>query len=277
MNTNTNITQNNLSIEDTGTYTVAGSNDTITAASAVSDITILAAASPRDDVFFLGARNSTVIDNVTTGNDTINGHGSENITVGAGDVVHLFGNETETVVGAGNDSIFLGASGSDTVTVTGSDNNIRLGAGNSSVTITSGGGDIIQTFSNANYNVTDNGTGSIIHADFGTFSLSGSAADTIYEQVLGNHTLTLGSGADTVIVRDGTILAHLNHITINGFADGLDTIELSGGLNKLASVTGILSHITDVGGNATLSLNGQTITLVGVAVAALHVSDFTIG
>jgi len=274
--TNQNITTNNISITDSGTFTISGINDTVSSIEASSTITISPNATPSNEILYLGAVNSTVTDTTGTG-DFIQGHGTDNVTVGQYDTVHLWNGQNETVTGGGDDYLLLGTSASDTVNLSGGYNQVNLGTGTSTVTISSGSYDAIDTNNAVSHtiNITDNGTNTIIHAHDNTVTLNGSANYMITAQDLGNHVLSLsGTGDDTVFIRNGTINAHINTFTINGFVDGTDAIVLTQGAEMLSSAASILSHITNVNGNATLTLGGETVTFIGVTASALHASDF---
>ena len=277
-NLNLNVSINNRILSDTGTFSVTGLLDTITV-TGNSTITVTPISTPSNETFYLGATTSTIIDSLGSG-DIINGHGTENITLGSSDTTHLFGGKAEIVTAVANNRLNLGDSGVDTITLTGNANIVNVGATGSSITITSGGGNVIDFINGGHYTgtytVTDNGSGSTLYSELATLTLSGNASDTVYALKLGTHTLTLGTGNNTIITRDGTVSANHLTMTVHGFVDGHDTIELTQGAQLLSSTATIMNHIADVSGNATLTLGGETITFAGVATAQLHASDFTI-
>ena len=114
--------------------------------------------------------------------------------------------------------------------------------------------------------------------------LTGSSFDDILNAYLGNDTLfglggndrlTGGGGADTFVFG-----ANQGRDVITDFSTAQgDHIRITSGTNGITTAEQALTHIlTDASGNALLDLgNGNTVTLLGIAPANLHVGDFLIG
>jgi len=197
----------------------------------------------------------------------------------------------DTITLAGNDTLH-GALDSNPNTVNASGNNtINVIVAN---IIETGGNDNVNArgvstintpYPNTIYiNVNDVANGGLgnntIYGGNGTVGDSGSGNDKIYAQALGSHIIDFGTGNDTIVARDGTngTPGHYEFIDVFDFTSGKDVIALNAAvgahLDNAANIGNIMTHVTTVGGNATLYLGGLIITFEQVSASALHASDF---
>jgi len=271
------ISYNNLS----GTFTVSGTNDSITV-NGDSNITVLSPTAPAVDggnVIHLGDTTSTVIESASNSN-IIYGHGAEIITLGLNDTVSLAGGQNDSVTINSNDHVNLTNTGTDFVLFNGSNNAVQLGgaiSGQENTYISRSAIDnTIALRDNTTYMVDDYGSNNSYHLGSASISVTGSASDTFYALELGNHAITLPGGSNTIIVRNGTIVGHDDAITITNFVDGHDTLKLLGGAAIAQNGANVLTHITEGGSGAVLTLGSETITFAGVNVGQFHTGDFII-
>jgi len=245
-----------------------------------SDITVLPDGSlPTNNRYFLEATSSIVNDTQGTG-DTIHGHGTETIFLGNSALLSLGGGKNDTVTVNSSDQVILTTTGTDTININGTHNNVWLGGavtGAANTFISNGStGNTVYLRDNTTYVVDDNGGNNTYHLGSGSIAVNGTASDTFFAMELGNHTITLPVGNSMIIARDGTIPGHNDAITINGFSDGHDTVELSGGAAIAHSSAAVFTHLTDGAHGAVLTLGSETITFAGVNVSQLHTGDFII-
>ncbi|KMK63981.1 calcium-binding protein [Puniceibacterium sp. IMCC21224] len=202
-----------------------------------------------DDVMSGGAGDDTV--NGGAGNDVLDG-GAGNDVMGAS-----FGNDTVTG-GDGNDDMGGGA-GQDV---------IEGGAGNDSA----GGGEGNDTI--------DGGSGDDFLAGGGRDDdIMGGTGDDTINGGAGNDTMSGGSGAD-VFVFNAFAAGEADLIT--DFEDGSDMFRMSGvtgepgsGLQGRVDALGITDVTLDGQAGVSMSYDGQTITVLGVAAADLGLEDFS--
>jgi Ca2+-binding RTX toxin-like protein len=186
-----------------------------------------------------------------TGNDTIKlGNGNDTVSLGSGNTLLALGNGNDTVtLGSGAASIGLG---SGTNTIHGSTGELHVFASSGTDTVTAGGGD--------------------------TYVVAGSGADTITGST-GKLAVVAGAGTTTLTFGSGTgVLGLVNKsgsVTVNSFAHGTDTIDLSHlGITSWAQLQSAATIGSDgSGGTKIVFSNGPTIDLVGIA--SVTTADFS--
>ncbi|MPY69176.1 MAG: hypothetical protein GEU92_03715 [Alphaproteobacteria bacterium] len=100
--------------------------------------------------------------------------------------------------------------------------------------------------------------------------ITGNAADNELNGGTGDDTLAGGDGDDTFVFGAG-----FGDDTIGDFtagAAGDDRIDIT--WFGISSFSSLLDSIADIGGNAVITLSGNTITLTGVTKSVLHADDF---
>lgn len=169
------------------------------------------------------------------GNDNISGRrGSDDIFAGDGDDFVAGRGLTDVIFGgAGNDEL-RGNGGTDTINGEAGNDIIVGGAGND--TLSGGDGD-----------------------DF----LDGRRDDDILSGGAGNDVLFGKGGLDTFIFEAGH-----EQVQVADFQDGQDTLDLTAfGFTDISEVTALM---TEADGNVTFALNGDTLVIDNITIAALQ-------
>jgi len=206
-------------------------------------------------------------------NDTLQSFGNDTIHGGSGNDIILADNGNNVITtGAGNNSI--GGYGNNTITA---------GAGNDLISVVSA--NITETGGHYNINgigasnaIVINGSGTnLVRGGDGSIVDDGNGNDTLVALALGNHSITAGSGHNTIELRDGTVPGHILNAIINDFNPSHDVIALTAGAQMLNSgnLSSVTSHIANnASGNAVLTLGAESITFISVHAASLTASDF---
>ena len=182
-----------------------------------------------------------------------------------GNAVLTIGSDSVTLTGVSSANLhvddFFGVvagatSGNDVLTGTSGNNVIDGLAGNDTVSGL-GGNDFLR-----------GGAGDdIVAGDTGNDTLYGDAGTDTLNGGTGDDTLVGGAGRDTFVFSSG-----FGADTVSDFTVGFDSINLSA--LSVADFTTLLANTADVGGNAVITLSGNTITLTGVTKAQLQQGDF---
>ncbi len=223
------------------------------------------------------------------GDDFLHGQaGSDTVGGGAGRDTLLGGFNSDTLIGGAGPDILNGGTGIDKADYTAAPTGVALN-------LQSGGwaGDAagdrfisIEIVSGSNHN--DTLTGSRYNDDLrgrgGSDLLDGAGADDKLYGYSGNDTLIGGAGNDTLTGgshNDRFVFSGaFGHDVIQDMNAGAfirDVIEINGFGPAFDSFAEILAATTDIGGNAVIDINGNTITLAGVAKAQLDANDFIFG
>ena len=228
------------------------------------------------------------------GNDVANGGaGNDVMSGGAGDDNFGGGADNDTITGDdGNDQLWgedgndnlNGGAGNDAVDGGAGDDQLGGGAGDD-IVVGDDGNDVL--FGEAGNDKMNGGAGNdIILGGDGDDQLGGGSGD---DQILGgngndvlwgedgNDTLNSGTGDDLLIGGAGSdtfaFTAGDGNDTILDFAPGQDHVWFTG--TSLHSFADVQAHASVSATGATvISYNGGTVTLNGVAPAALHAGDF---
>ena len=228
------------------------------------------------------------------GNDIANGGAGNDVMIGgAGDDILGGGADNDTITGDdGNDQlwgedgndIINGGTGNDGVSGGAGDDQLGGGAGDD-IVVGDDGNDVL--FGEAGNDKMNGGAGNdIILGGDGDDQLGGGSGD---DQILGgngndvlwgedgNDTLNSGTGDDLLIGGAGSdtfaFTAGDGNDTILDFAPGQDHVWFTG--TSLHSFADVQAHASVSATGATvISYNGGTVTLNGVAPAALHAGDF---
>ena len=194
-----------------------------------------------DDILGGGADNDTITGD--DGNDQLWGEdGNDNLNGGVGDDAVVGGAGDDQLGGGAGDDIVVGDDGNDVLFGEAGNDNMNGGAGNDIIL----GGD-------------------------GDDQLGGGSGDDQITGGAGNDTMWGESGADTF-----AFTANDGNDTIVDFAPGQDHVWFTG--TSLHSFADVQAHATTSAAGATvISYNGGTVTLNGVAIAALHAGDFIFG
>jgi serralysin len=178
---------------------------------------------------------------LTIGSDSVTLTG---VTIASLDVDDFFGVVAgatagdDVLAGTSGNNVIDGLGGNDTISGNGGNDALRGGAGND--------------------NIAGNTGDDTLFGDAGTDTLNGGTGD---------DTLSGGAGRDTFVYS-----ASFGNDTINDFTVGFDSINLSA--LGIADYTSLLANTADVGGNAVITLSGNTITLTGVTKSQLQQGDF---
>jgi Ca2+-binding RTX toxin-like protein len=241
---------------------------------------------------------------------TVNaGEGANTITGTSGDNLLIAGDGANTVTVTSGDNLLIAGDGANTITATTGDNDITTGSGANTITVTSGNNTIhagdgantivatsgintITTGSGANTITTGGlaGGGNTINAGDGANTIttgagddtitSGDGADTITtgggDDIInaggGSDIMTGGAGSDDFIFEDGFGIDGI--IDFNAF-DGGEDINLSA-VTEIVDYTDLTAnHLTANASGAAVIFDGaNTITLTGVLITDLDVTDF---
>lgn len=246
-----------------------------------------------DDTLNGGSGNDLILGGV--GSDTLNGvagndslygdDGDDILDGGAGDDL-LYGGDGDDVLsgGTGSDS-FDGGNGFDTADFTYSSAiwTIDLAAGTATSgtsvetltsiesAVTGSGNDILRGNAEANY-LSSGGGNDTLEGGAGDDTLDGGAGtDSLYGEA-GADTLTGGTGNDTFYFATGDGADTIEDFTAgSGVADLIDLTGV-GGVEDLSDV---LALAYETAGNTTIDFgDGDSITLLNVALTTLHADDF---
>jgi hypothetical protein len=216
-------------------------------------------------VFTSGANGS---DTLYLGNDGESARGVSNDAlgdpIGAANLTVYGGSGADTIIGGLGVNYIDGGAGNDVLTGGGQVSTVAFASSASGVTVSlalttaQDTGDGVKTLTNF-----QNILGSA-HAD----TLTGDANANLINGGGGDDTLTGGLGADTFVVHQVA-----GAVTVTDFsAVQRDRLDVTGlGLHSLSDV---LQHAATVGPNTVITVGPASITLDGVAMAALQPSDF---
>jgi len=210
--------------------------------------------------------------------------------------ITITGYSAATSVPSGYDMVLGASADNDTITLTGNDT-LQGGADFNVNTINASGNNTINVI-NASINATGginviNGVGAsnqitisgsgdnVIYGGLGSVTDNGSGNNDIYVQALGNHQVSLGSGDDVIVVRDGTSGAsgHKENVVLNNFNPEHDSVAFNVGLGTGMVNNGNLSeviaeHVSNGPEGAVLSLGGLTVTFDHISASSLNGFDF---
>lgn len=144
----------------------------------------------------------------------------------------------DVLAGTSGNDVIDGLAGSDSISGNGGNDYLRGGAGDD--------------------NLAGNTGADTLFGDAGADTLNGGTGD---------DTLSGGAGRDTFVFSSG-----FGNDTISDFSVGFDSINLAA--LEVADFTTLLANTADVGGNAVITLSGNTITLTGVTKSQLLQGDF---
>ncbi|WP_174149233.1 calcium-binding protein [Leisingera sp. ANG59] len=187
------------------------------------------------------------------GHDTLRGgNGDDGLEGGLGDDDHYGGSGNDTIFGSIGDDFFDGGEGDDTIDFSYSSDDFSIDLSQSKATFASGFTEQVIGFEN-------------IVGGSGNNTLIGSETDNRIDGETGNDTVAGGLGADTFVFAD-----QFGSDRVTDFEDGIDRLEFD--------IEGIAFSdlvITDVSGDAQVSLSGHgTVVLQGVTAALLTEDDF---
>jgi len=249
--------------------------------------------------------------NDTSGTDTINGRGAFNdisangaVFVGAVALVDVSNSGTLINAPSGYDVLLTSGVSNDTIDLNGGNilhggfdansNTINV-AGNNVInvmgitTINSAGGNDTITGKNLYTNeitLTGPGNNTVYGGNGSIVFDNGSGNNLIYAQALVNeHKIYMGSGNDTLVVRDGVgganVPGNLDTVTVFNFVPGHDVLALNTavGDNQInaGNIANIMSNAFGYHNLYTeLVLGGMSIIFQGVKYSDLHASDFVL-
>ena len=201
----------------------------------------------------------TVTGNSSVGTDTING--------GVNSIQGSNFNDTYNASAfsspSGSFNQFLGNGGNDTITGNGN-TQLYYGATTAgiSATLNAGGTGTVTGDSSVGSDTINGGVNNIFGSNFNdTFTLNSPGANF-------QSTLTGNGGNDTFVFKP-----NFGKATITDFHSGQDTIDFDP--TVFSDFSAVQSHMTAVGANTVITFDaGDTVTLVNVAPASLHASDF---
>lgn len=217
-----------------------------------------------DDIFVVDNAGDTVTELFSEGNDTVRtslntwvmsenvevlvftGSGNFNATGNAQNNNISGGTGNDTLRGMAGDDTLLGGNGNDNLD--GGDGNDNLQGGNGNDTLTGGAG---------------------------VDTLTGGVGDDRMVGGAGNDVMDGGTGNDTFAFATGFGRDRITGFDSNPNGGGQDHIELGGyGItaNNFASRVSIAAS----GGDTTITVGGEVITLAGVAVSTVNISDFNL-
>jgi len=193
----------------------------------------------------------------------------------------ITGNLGDDVIEADDgDDVILDAGGKNTVNAGGGDDRVALAAGDNAVNGAAGGDLLV---GGIDTDVLDGGSGNdVIVGDISDLigaadQINGGSGDDMLEGGVGADTFVFGTndGSDT-IGRLDMDFATLSNTAANGadFVSGVDLIALESGFG-ITTGAEALSHVSDVGGVATFTDQGTTITFAGLTTSDLAADDFT--
>ncbi|MBI1173367.1 matrixin family metalloprotease [bacterium] len=171
-------------------------------------------------------------------------------------------------VGDGNDSV-NGSGGNDNIF--GGNGNDLLHGGTENDQVYGGNGDDLAYGDDGNDTVYGTaGNDSVIGGNGNDLLYGGIDNDTLVGGQ-GNDTMDGGAGNDHFVFAGNFGVDQINNFITAGVTD---VIDLSG-LSTITSYADLVaSHLSEVAGNAVITSGANTITLIGVAAASLHIDDF---
>jgi serralysin len=230
-----------------------------------------------EDVFYNGTGNASITGGATN-NRISGGAGSDTILGGDGrDLLYGEDGNDSLLGGEGNDQLY-GRAGIDTLAGgVGNDSYIVTEAAD--VVIEAAGEGLDRVFASGDYTLSDNleelrrngsGSGTLTGNDSANRIVGGIGADTLVG-LGGNDTLEGGDGADRFVFSAGN-----GADVIRGFeagTAGADVIQFS--TATFADYAAVQAAMSFVDGATVIAVSpGNSITLVGVQVAALNAGDF---
>lgn len=259
----------------------AGGDDTLNGRGGNDNI----AASDGNDLVDGGAGNDSIGGGL--GNDSIlGGAGNDVIGAGQGNDEAIGGTGDDIVNGGPGDDMLAGGTGDDTMgasfgndLVEGGDGDDSLGGGTGRDTLLGQGGDDALGAGEGNDSV-DGGAGNDFLAGGGRNDvvLGGTGDDTINGGA-GNDTMDGGTGADVFVFND---FVDGEQDIILGFEDGSDSFRMTGivnapgtGLQGRVDALNITDIVLDGEAGVSMTYEGHTILITGVAAADLGVDDFS--
>jgi predicted outer membrane repeat protein len=184
----------------------------------------------------------------------------------------------DDVIGGLGDDLILDPGGDDTVDAGGGDDRVGLLSGMN--TVSGGDGDDLIVGGFNSDDLSGDAGADVILGDvstrlFGSDRINGGTGDDMLEGRGGADTFVfvVGDGNDTIGALNIDYAAPGSTVaTGTDFVSGVDLIELSG--FGLADADAALAKVTDVGGVATFSDQGTTITFTGLTADDLSADDF---
>lgn len=215
-----------------------------------------------NDVLWGSAGDDTVLGG--TGNDELLGHEGNDLLNG--------GSGIDTIYGLADADTLIGGDGADYLDGGTEDDSVNGGLGNDSL-IAGDGNDVLVGGSGAD--TLGGGLGDdTLNGGSGLDRLNGGAGNDSIIGGIGNDIINAGTGDDVINGSSGSdvfiFASGDGHDTINGFANNIDTLNLS----SVTQVTGWLdlqnNHATQVGADVVLDWGTDTITIKNVTIAQLQ-------
>jgi len=191
------------------------------------------------------------------GNDSVlAGAGDDQVLLGDGDDIAEGGTGDDVILGeAGNDRV-LGGNGNDVLS--GDEGRDSLDGGNGDDGLEGGDGDDVLVGGNGDDALAGGAGSDVIAGGNGRDVIEGGAGDDV---------LSGGRGSDVFVFESG-----FGKDVVLDFQKGVDVLEIQANINGLpiGSAADLSGYITGNAVSSTITLNGDTIRLVGVSVSDLR-------